>query len=207
MFFFNNMARVFSYICHRIYKNRIMKKIGIVVVIAFTLISCTQTKIGYVDLEEVVKEYKGTKDAEKAMNEKSVGIKGQLDQLATEYQTKVTDYYAKVKTMSTKVRQQTEDALRQQQEVLNQRQQQAQAEVQKDGQERMEEINENIIDFVSDYAKANGFTYILGTSEQTKTVLYGDSKSDLTDVILENLNDAYKKENKTEGIEEKTENK
>jgi outer membrane protein len=192
------MARVFSYICHQIYKNRIMKKIGIVVVIALTLTSCTQTKIGYVDLEEVVKEYKGTKDAEKAMNEKSAGIKGQLDQLAAEYQTKVTDYYAKVKTMSTKVRQQTEDVLRQQQEVLNQRQQQAQAEVQKDGQERMGEINENIIDFVSDYAKVNGFTYILGTSEQTKTVLYGDSKTDLTDVILENLNDAYKKENKVE---------
>ena len=51
-----------------------MRKIGILIVFAILLMSCNQTKIGYVDLEEVVKEYKGTKDAEKAMNEKSQGI-------------------------------------------------------------------------------------------------------------------------------------
>ena len=179
-----------------------MRKIGILIVFAILLMSCNQTKIGYVDLEEVVKEYKGTKDAEKAMNEKSQGIKAQLDQSAAEYQTQVTDYYAKVKSMSNKVRQQTEDALRQQQEVLNQKQQQAQAEVQKDGQDRMAEINEDIVDFVSDYAKTNGYTYILGTSEQTRTVLYGDSKTDLTDDILENLNTSYKKDSKGVSKEE-----
>jgi len=182
-----------------------MKKIGIVFVFAIALMSCTQTKVGYVDIDEIVKEYKATKDAEKAINEKSAGIKGQLDQLGAEYQKNVTDYYAKMQKMSNKAKQQAEATLMQQQETFKQRQQQAQAEVQKDGQERMDEINENIIDFVSDYAKANGFAYILGTSEQTKTVLYGDSKTDLTDIILENLNDDYKKENKKEVKEEEIE--
>jgi len=169
-----------------------MKKILVLAVLGCMLLSCNQTKIAYVDVEEVLKEYKGTKDAEKAMNEKSAGIKGELDKLAADYQAKVTDYYAKAQKMSAKTRKETETSLMQQQQILNQRQQQAQSEVQKDGQDKMEEINETIVDFVKDYAKTNGYTYILGTSDQTKSVLYGDSKSDITDVILEALNDDYK---------------
>ena len=182
-----------------------MKKIVAIALFTLTLVSCNQTKIGYVDVEEILKEYKGTKDAEKEMNKKSAEIKGQLDALAADYQKKVTEYYAKAQKMSNKARQEAEGALMQEQEVLKQRQQQAQVEVQKDGQEIMTEINEDIADFVKDYAKANGYSYVLGTSEQTKSVLYGDSKSDITDIILEALNDDYKKDRPADKTEAATE--
>ena len=182
-----------------------MKKLGVTLLLAVLLISCTQTKMAYVDVEEILKEYKGTKDAEKEMNEKSTEIGKELDKEAKAYQAKVTDYYAKADKMTTKARQQEEQNLMQQQELLKQSQQQAQMNVQKDGQDKMTEINENIEDFVADYAKNNGYTYILGTSSQTKTVLYGDSKSDITDVILEALNDSYKKNDSEEKKEEATE--
>ena len=55
--------------------------------------------------------------------------------------------------MTTKARQQEEQNLMQQQELLKQSQQQAQSNVQKEGQDKMTEINESIEDFVSDYAK------------------------------------------------------
>lgn len=173
-----------------------MKKIIAVFAIALVMLSCNQTKIAYVDIEEVLKEYKGTKDAEKEMNKRSDELKKELDQLAADYQNKVRDYYAKAQKMSTKKRQETEAVLTQQQQLLNQRQQLAQQEVQKNGQEKMDEINEDIQDFVADYAKKNGYSYILGTSDQTKAVLYGESKTDLTDEILDALNDEYKKGNK-----------
>ena len=182
-----------------------MKKLGVTLLLAVLLISCTQTKIAYVDVEEILKEYKGTKDAEKEMNKKSAEIGKELDEQAKVYQAKVTDYYAKADKMTTKARQQEEQNLMQQQELLKQSQQQAQMNVQKDGQDKMTEINENIEDFVADYAKNNGYTYILGTSSQTKTVLYGDSKSDITDNILEALNDAYKKNDSGDKEEETTE--
>jgi len=171
-----------------------MKKFGIILFVAAALISCTQTKMAYVDVEEVLKEYKGTKEAEKEMNTKSAEIGKELDVMANAYQAKVSEYYAKASKMSAKARQQEEQSLMQQQEVLKQNQQQAQLSVQKEGQEKMTEINEDIEDFVADYAKDNGYTFILGTSDQTKSVLYGDSKSDITDIILDALNDSYKKE-------------
>ena len=179
-----------------------MKKLGLTLLFTVLLLSCTQTKIAYVDVEEILKEYKGTKDAEKEMNKKSGEIGKELDEQAKAYQAKVTDYYAKADKMTTTARQQEEQSLMQQQELLKQSQQQAQLNVQKDGQDKMTEINEKIDEFVADYAKKNGFTYILGTSSQTKTVLYGDAKSDLTDVILEALNASYKKNNSEEKSEE-----
>jgi len=188
------MMPIFIYL-RKFYKTLKMKKIIVLITFALILVSCNQTKIGYVDVEEILKEYKGTKEAEKEINKKSDELKKELDQLAANYQAQVTDYYAKANKMSAKARQEAEGVLMQAQNILKQRQQQAQINVQKEGQEKMEEINESIEDFVEDYAKTNSFSYILGTSQQTKSVLYGDSKSDLTDIILEALNDSYKKGN------------
>ena len=64
----------------------------------------------------------------------------------------------------------------------------------------MDEINKDISDFVKDYAKQNGYTQVLGTTDQTKTILYGDAKSDITAEIIEVLNTAYRKDSK-ESIE------
>ncbi len=183
-----------------------MKNVIAIVITSLVLLSCNQTKIGYVDIEEVLKEYKGTKTAEKKMNEKSAQIKSQLDAMAAEYQKEVTDYYNKRNKMSAKKVQETEATLTQKNQQLSQQQQQAQAQVQKESQEIMEEINETVADFVKDYAKANGYTYILGTSDQTKAVLYGDTTFDVTDAVLEELNDAYKKDKSVEKKDDTVDN-
>lgn len=173
-----------------------MKKIVVLLSVTVLMISCNQTKIAYIDIEEVIKEYKGMKDAQKEMDVKEGDYKKALDQLAVGYQNGLKEYQEKGRAMSAQKRQQTENTLMQQQQMLNQQQQQAQQELQKYGQEKMDEINEDIQDFVADYAKKHGYSYILGTSEQTRAVLYGDSKSDITDEILESLNDDYKKSTK-----------
>lgn len=175
-----------------------LKKLIGIGIFTLMLVSCSQPKIGYVDVEEVLKEYKGTKAAEKTMNEKSGQIKGQLDALAGEYQKELTEYYSKRAKMSAKQVQETEANLTQKNQLLSQQQQQAQAQVQKEGQEMMVEINETVADFVKDFAKTNGYSYILGTSDQTKAVLYGDTTLDVTDAVLETLNDAYKKDKPAE---------
>ena len=167
------------------------------------MLSCNQTKIAYVDVEEVIKEYKAMKDAQKELEIKENEFTQVLEQLAASYQSGLKSYQEKGRSMSLKKRQETENELMQQQQILNQRQQQAQQELQKFGQERMDEINESIQDFVTDYAKANGYTYILGTTDQTKAVLYGESTMDLTDVIIEAINDEYKAASKTESSQEK----
>ena len=94
-----------------------MKKIGVILLLSASLFSCTQTKIAYVDVEEIVNEYKGTKAAEKEMNKKSAEIGKELEDQAKAYQAKVADYYAKASKMSVKARQQEEQSLMQQQDL------------------------------------------------------------------------------------------
>jgi len=128
------------------------------------------------------------------------------NQLKTEYQAKVQEYQSKMNKMSRKARQEAEASFMQMQQGINQRQQQAQTNMQKAGQDKMAEINETVADFVKDYAKANSYAYILGTSDQTKAVLYGETTLDVTDAVLEELNDAYKKDKPAQKTDESTDN-
>jgi len=60
-------------------------------------------------------------------------------------------------------------------------------------QAEIDSVIVNVKGFVKDYGKANGYNYILGTSDAAATVMYGDDENDLTQTILEALNADYKK--------------
>lgn len=79
----------------------------------------------------------------------------------------------------------------QEQQMIQQRQQIAQQQVQAEGQKKIDKINEDIEGFLEGYAKSNGYTYILGTSEQTKSVLYGQESLNITAEVIEALNSDY----------------
>lgn len=165
------------------------------------MVSCTQVKIAYVDVEEILKEYKGSKKAEEEMKAQSESMANELDQLAIPFQQKVQEYQQNSKNMSTSARQEKEQELMQEQQMIQQRQQMAQQQVQSEGQRRIDQINEEIEDFLEGYAKSNGYTYILGTSEQTKSVLYGEESLNITDKVIEALNADYDKDQAGSGAQ------
>ena len=77
----------------------IMKKIAVVFSLMMILTSCTQVKIAYVDLEEIMKEYEGSKQAEEEMKAQSEQMSRQLDQLAIPFQQKVQEYQQNQKNL------------------------------------------------------------------------------------------------------------
>ena len=169
-----------------------MKKIGILIMLAISFASCTQIKIAYVDVEEVMKEYKGTKDVEEAMKVKSEKLKAELDSLVSGWEAKAREYQLKAKSMSPKNRAQREQTLMQEQQAIGQRQQTIQQQVQKEGQENLKTLSKEINDFVKKYAKEKGYNFILGTTGDNGTVMYGEEKADITDDVLVQLNKSYK---------------
>ncbi len=171
-----------------------MKKFGILVILVISLISCTQTKIAYIDVEEIMKEYKGTKDAEAAMKVKSEKLKAELDSLVMSWETKAREYQQKAPKMSAKNRAEREQVLMQEQQAIGQRQQVVQQQVQAEGQESLKTLSKEINDFVKNYAKEKGYNFVLGTSGNSGTVMYGEEKADITDDVLVQLNKAYKAE-------------
>ena len=113
-----------------------MKKIIALFSLVALLGACNQNKLAYVDLEEVLEEYKAMTDAQKELEQRELEFKKELDQLAVTYQSGLKEYQDKGRSMSTQKRQETENLLLQQQQRLNQQQQQAQQRLQKFGQEK-----------------------------------------------------------------------
>ncbi|MCF6223507.1 MAG: OmpH family outer membrane protein [Flavobacteriaceae bacterium] len=182
-----------------------MKKLLVVFSMIMFLTSCNQTKIAYVDVEEILKEYEGSKEAEKEMKLQSEKIATELDQLAKSFQQKVQEYQSNTKNLSEKAKKEKEQALMQEQQMIQQRQQMAQQQMQSEGQKKMEKINKEIDTFIEDYAKSNGISFILGTSNQTKSVLYGEEKLNITDDIVTALNGNYVAQQGNDNIKEELE--
>ena len=167
-----------------------MKKLVIVFVSVLLFTSCTQTKIGYVDVEEIMKEYDATKDVEASLKSEQEKMGKSLDSLSAVFQTKVQAYYKKAQRMSAKSRQTAEAELQQEQQALQVKGQEAQQILQQKSQEELKKLGEKLDDAVEEYATANKYNMILGT-QGNGTVMYGDDVLNLTETILDILNEAY----------------
>ena len=95
----------------------------------------------------------------------------------------------------------TEAQAQQKYQELASRQQRLSAEIQQQQQEMQQafqtEIDTLIVKvkkFVSDYGKNNGYTFILGTSDASSSVMFGKEEHDLSQVIIDALNESYKKD-------------
>jgi len=163
-----------------------MKKI-LIVAIALIFASCNQTKIAYIDIEALMKDYEATKTLEISLKAKQESMAKELDSISAPFQLKVQQYYQKAEKMSAQQRAKTEQALQQEQQFLQSKQQQASQLLQQENQEKSEILTKKVDSFVSNFAKDKGYKLILGTSGQG-TVLYGDESLNVTTEILEILN-------------------
>jgi outer membrane protein len=168
-----------------------MKKI-LVLMAAIVLTSCSQSKIAYIDVEDLMKEYEGTIALEESLKAKQEVIAKELDSIGAPFQQKVQQYYQNAQNMSAAKRAETEQALQQEQQMLQARQQQASQELQNENVAKSEVIMKRIDSLVADYAKANKFDLILGTSGNG-TVMYGSDALNVTSNILEILNNDFAK--------------
>jgi outer membrane protein len=166
-----------------------MKKLLLVAfVILFT--SCNQTKIAYINVEDLMKGYDATKALEEKLKARQDEMAKELDSIGAPFQLKVQEYYQNANKMSAQKRAETEQALQQEQQILQARQQQAGQALQQENQTLSEALTKKVDSFVADYAKAKGIQLVFGTSGNG-TVMYGDDKFNVTNDILDILNENY----------------
>ena len=170
-----------------------MKKILYVAFAIFALTSCQQQKIGFVDNGKVINDYQEKKDIEEKFKVKDEAFKKKTDSIGQAFQLEVQNYQINGSKMSNKKRQETEQQLGQKQQMLQQQIQVEQQQITKAFQTEIDSTIVKVKDFVKDYGKTNGFTYILGTSDGASSVLYGTEENDLSQTIIDALNAEYKK--------------
>jgi len=169
-----------------------MKKI-VVIIFAVVLSSCSQTKMGYIDVETVMKEYEAMIDLESELLAKQEEMGAELQGLQAAFQAKVQEYYSNSESMSASKKAETEQSLQQEGQMLQGRQQQVSQMLQQENQERSTILIKKIDSVVAVYSKSNGFSMVFGT-QGNGTVMYGDDNLNVTTDVVAILNEGYTKE-------------
>jgi len=154
---------------------------------AILLLSCTQTKIAYVDYESLMNNYEAVKLQQETLKEKQTRFNKELEDLQAQFQLKVQDFYKNSPNMSADKRAELENTLKQEQESIQTRQQQASQELQNENQENNNIFTMSVDSIVENYAKENKYNLIVRTLGKSN-VIYGDETVDITSEILKILN-------------------
>lgn len=166
-----------------------MKNVVYVVLAMIILSSCEKpAKIGYINNGTLINDFQEKKDLEEAFKIKDEAFAKRADSIGKAFQLEVQETQKKAQKSSQRKAQELMAGLQQRQQQL---QQQMQFERQQIAQEFQTEIDSLIVkvkDFVEDYGKKNGYTYILGTTDAASTVMYGTDENNLTQTILDALN-------------------
>jgi outer membrane protein len=167
-----------------------MKKLLMILVLAVFLTSCNQEKTAYVDTTKLIQEYKEMKDVEANFSTKSDSVKSQLDSIARVFQQEVQAYQQEMNSMSQAERQEKEQELMQKQQSIQQQQQMQGNRLREQSDAVVDSVVNKVKDYVADYGEENGYTYIFGSNESAN-IMYAKDGKDLTQEILDNLNEKY----------------
>ena len=169
-----------------------------IVVIALLLVSIgislsnrnDMQQVAVVRSAEVIDQYMGVKEANHQYQEQLNSWQQELDTLQKVIESRVAEYQQLAESLSEQERMQHETEL---QRLVTQSQQYKQSIEQKAAEQNDELLQgalNQINEFVAQYAEANNYDVVLGTTAGGN-VLYGAEYVDITNEIIEGLNASY----------------
>ena len=154
--------------------------------------ACQQNKIGFVDNVKLMDSYQEKLDIEAKYKTKAETLNKKRDSISQAFQIEVQAFQAKAQKMAQSKAQEEYGLIQQRGQFMGQQLQQEEQQLQLAGQTEMDSIISKVKKEIEAYGKANQYTYILGGGDGG-SVLYGTDAQDLTDEILQILNETYKK--------------
>ncbi|MDX1271905.1 OmpH family outer membrane protein [Bizionia paragorgiae] len=170
-----------------------MKYYLVILFACLALTSCEKQKIAFVDNGKVINEIQEKLDLEAKYKIKEDAFNAKADSLDEAIQAEVLEFQKNVEKMSRANQEKNYQALVQKKQAQDQKLQFERQQITQEFRTDVDSVIARVKTFVKDYGKANGYTYILGTSEVAATVLYGSEENDLTNIVIEALNKEYKK--------------
>jgi outer membrane protein len=150
-------------------------------------------KIGYVKSPIIIQEYKEMQDAQKKFEEEVKVVQMNSDTLKRRYERLLS----MEGSVNNKERKEWLHRLEIAQEEFGKYNHQASEQIENRKNEMSQNVLMRINDYIQNYGKENHYKLILGTTSEG-SILYGEEGDDLTQVILNKLNEAYQKSKKNE---------
>lgn len=171
-----------------------MKNIIYLALAMLVFASCEKpNKIGFVDNGTIINGYQEKKDLEAKFELKREAYTKKFDSIDQAFQIEVQKFQSAANTMSQNKAQEKYQELGQKKQIQDQQKQVEAQEFQQAFRTELDTIISKVKKFENEYGKTNGYTYILGTSDELATVLYGAKEHDITQIILDSLNAKYEK--------------
>lgn len=169
-----------------------MKKLilGLIVLVIFA--SCQKQKIGYVDNGKVINDIQEKVDIESKYKALTESFKLRADSIGKVYQSQYQVLQAKASGMSKSKRNEAEQMFQAKAQQYQQMMQAEQQKLQTAYQTDIDSVISKMKVTVKDYGKTNGYKFIFGTNESTGSVLFGDEGSDLSDLMIKEIDAKYK---------------
>ena len=150
----------------------------------------SSNELVYVDVNKLVEGYERTRVEREAFSKKTEVLKANVDSLVTGWQTELKNYEKERASMTKKEIELKQELLGNKQQQLNNYQQAIQKQIQEEDQKMTQTVVNDINDYVKEYGKSHGYPIIFGAGGNGN-IMYAEKASDLTDEILEELNQQY----------------
>lgn len=151
-------------------------------------------KIAYFEMDSIENNYEYLKDVKNQLKARENELSSQLNTLRNRYMDKVNKFQQEAQNMTQERQGAIQQDLMQEQKVIQNKEQAIGAELQDESLNKLQKVNKTIEDFLKEYNKDKGYSYILGY--QPGTIYYKDSTFDITNDVLKALNERYKKKGK-----------
>jgi outer membrane protein len=142
-------------------------------------------KIAYVDLGKVFDSYQKTKEFDAVLQSEGEAFQKERDAMVQ----KIQDAQSKLALMSDAQKTAMQEDIDKQKDAVVAYDKDKRTELAKKRDDKVREILTEIQGIVSDIAKKDGYTYVLND----RVMIYGDPSLNITDEVMKNLNDSYKK--------------
>ncbi|HEY3405550.1 MAG TPA: OmpH family outer membrane protein [Ohtaekwangia sp.] len=147
-------------------------------------------KVVYVDSNKLLNNYKGMLDARAAYQQKASAWKANIDTLTSEVQNQIMNYEKESARMTAKERQLSQELIRSKQKQLYDYQQALNTQAQQEDAKMTGEVVTTVNAYIKKYGEKKGYKIILAATEYGN-LAYADEGLDITDNILEGLNNEY----------------
>ncbi|MFN8392247.1 MAG: OmpH family outer membrane protein [Bdellovibrionota bacterium] len=147
-------------------------------------------RVGYVDIQRALASSVAGKSAQKKYEDEVKRLQASLDGKKGEFEKLKSSYVKQKDSLNDKARADKEEELRSREKDLQRAFQDSQETLRRKNTQLVGELVEKMKKVVDEYGKQQGFTVILEKGAQS--VLYADSKIDITDSIVEKFDQSNK---------------
>ena len=152
------------------------------------------TNLVYVDVNKLLESYKRTEIVRSEFEKKAKTLQSNVDSLILGWQEDLKTYKKERSKMTKKEISLKQELLNNKQQQISSYQQAIQKQIQEEDKKATQTVINDINDYVKEYGKKKGYEIIFGASG-SGNIMYADEGTDLTEKILEGLNNEFEGKN------------